>query len=797
MERRSYSYRLKSHPERLLVDHLSESARTAEDLISSLILDVDMDKKILAKVAYIIGFTHDLGKATPYFQRYINAADSKEKERLKSDPRTHHSSLSALFTYYLIKRLVENESLLKDEGYYQYLPLFSFIAVRRHHGSLNNLYDEILKCLEDNLDLLREQLVSLNEEFEQILSVIDGEKVDLDLNVIRQKLKDEKRRIKRLAKAKDIKLYLLFQLLYSALLNADKKDAIGVSIQDRRNIDADLIDRYKAVKFNDTPKSKINAVREEIYQEVIKKVSRVDLKKRVYSINVPTGLGKTITSVSFALKLRQRIACERGFVPRVIYCLPFLSIIDQNYSVIEDAFLKVLGKSPESSLLLKHHHLSEVTFYGSHEEHSQEESLFLIEGWSSEIIVTTFIQFFHSLISNKNRMIRKFPQMANSIIILDEIQSIPCQYWQLVKRLFLEFAACFDTYFIFITATKPLIFEDNEIEELVEDRKSYFNRLDRVRLISNIDKPISLDEFKTIIFDDITNFKKDSFLVVVNTINSSLNIYKFFESLKEEGKIAETNLYYLSTNIIPKYRLKRLEEIKKDKKRKIIISTQLVEAGVDLDVDRVFRDFGPLDSINQVAGRCNRNSFRAKKGIVKIFVLKDERKEFYKYIYGTKDLTIFKTRKLLKERNELSEKNFLDLIENYYKELSQAKSDDEAKQLVEFIERMDIETASARFKLIEEGYPTKELFVEIDDEAKDVWQDFLKVREIKDAFIRRAEFLKIKKSFYDHCISVASKRVAENEFEDTGIVYISQTQIESSYDEITGYKREQETIAII
>ncbi|MCD5390972.1 CRISPR-associated helicase Cas3' [candidate division NPL-UPA2 bacterium] len=799
MERGSYSYRLKSHPERLLIDHLLESAKTAEGLISSLSFNLGLDKKVLAKVAYIIGFTHDLGKATTYFQIYINASDLKEKESLKNDPKTHHSLLSALFTYHLTKRFLVDEGLLDDDGYYQYLPIFSFMAVRRHHGNLDNLYDEILQCLENDLiNLLKEQLASLDEEFERILSILERPKVNLDPNAILQELRrDEKRRIKSLNKLKDIRPYLLFQLLYSSLLNADKKDAIGVNIQDRININSNLIDHYKEIKFRDTPTSKINAVREEIYSKVIKKVLHVDLKRRVYSINVPTGLGKTLTSISFALRLRKRIACEKGFVPRIIYCLPFLSIIDQNYSVIEDAFLKLIGKRPGSSLLLKHHHLSEVTYYGNQGEYSQEESLFLIEGWSSEIIVTTFIQLFHSLISNQNRMIRKFPQIVNSIIILDEVQSIPYQYWHLVRRLFLEFASIFDTYFIFITATKPLIFEEDEIEELIEGRSSYFNILDRVELISRLENPILLDEFKSIVFDDITSFKEDSFLVVLNTINSSLQIYKFLESLKEEGALVDTNLYYLSTNIIPKHRLMRLEEIKKDKSRKIIVSTQLVEAGVDLDVDRVFRDFGPLDSINQVAGRCNRNSSKDKKGIVKVFILKDERKEFYKYIYRANDLALFKTRRLLKEGDELSEKDFLELIENYYRNLGQAKSDDEVKRLVELLERMDVKTASSRFKLIEEGYPTKDLFIEIDAEAKEVWQRFLEIGGIKDAFTRRSEFLKIKKVFCDHCISVASNRVAENEFEDTGIIHISYAQIEGSYDESTGYKREQEAIAII
>jgi len=105
----------------------------------------------------------------------------------------------------------------------------------------------------------------------------------------------------------------------------------------------------------------------------------------------------------------------------------------------------------------------------------------------------------------------------------------------------------------------------------------------------------TLDEYKTLLLDDILRYKKDDFLIVMNTIRTSIEIYSFIkEELKDEAEI-----YYLSTNIIPKERLDRIKKIKESKNRKIIVSTQMIEAGVDIDIDRVYRDFGPMDSINR------------------------------------------------------------------------------------------------------------------------------------------------------------------------------------------------------
>jgi len=150
---------------------------------------------------------------------------------------------------------------------------------------------------------------------------------------------------------------------------------------------------------------------------------------------------------------------------------------------------------------------------------------------------------------------------------------------------------------------------------------------------------LTLEEFKVLLEKDITGNPEKDFLIVLNTISAANDVYNFVKGLE----LVNTENFYLSTNVIPKERLERIRKIKGPsekreaneslRKRKVIVSTQLIEAGVDIDADMVYRDFAPMDSINQVAGRCNRNSAKADKGTVSIFILKDDRKEFYKYIY--------------------------------------------------------------------------------------------------------------------------------------------------------------------
>ena len=818
---------LKSHPDKLLKEHLFNVGKYCRETLSTKKLNIEkyIDFDTLQDVAYLIGVTHDFGKATSYFQDYITEKDETKKAKLKNKPETHHGFISSIFTYYAIREYLQTKNLL-DKNYYEDLPIISFLVVKRHHGNLQNADDEVIDFDENKQEILEKQIKSI--DFDEVKKIYNRFSIfNVDLENIRMKFertyecKDFRRNIgkpgveiiikkylelmkefegaKKLientSKGQTLFYYFTTLVLYSILLDADKTDAADLEEIKRIDINENIVDEYKELKFSgkEDKNKKINDMRNAIYVEVQSNVELIDLDKdKILSLNVPTGTGKTLTALSFALKLRKRIESERGYKPRVIYSLPFLSIIDQNFAVFEDVFERVNKQKPTSDILLKHHHLSDVVYTRKEDEFENVDKdigkdLLLIEGWNSEIVVTTFIQFFYSLISNRNRAIRKVHNITNSIVILDEVQAIPHKYWLLLNKTMIFFAEQFNTHFILITATQPLLFDETkeEISPLVENKRKYFNSLNRVKLITNLE-PVCLDDFKEILKKDLMQNADKDVLVVLNTIRSSKDIYDFVTGLN----IRNVELYYLSTNIIPKERLIRIKKIKeKSATRSIIVSTQLIEAGVDIDADIVYRDFAPLDSINQVSGRCNRN-FGDKQGIVKLFILREDKdgRAYYPHtIYGS--FIISKTKEVFKEidKNEIEEMEFLKLNENYFEKVNIGKSEDESNSILEKVEELKFSELSD-FKLIEKDYPEVDVFIELDDNAKRIWQKYKEIKSIDDLRERKKRFWGIKKEFYEYVISV-DKKYAKG-FREGEIGHVSQEELKNYYDPDTGFKRD-------
>ena len=804
----SFSYKLKSRPGQLLIDHLANTSAYCSEKIRNTAFSFNhtMDADIVSDVAGLIGFTHDLGKATRFFQNYISEADDNKQHSLRNDKRTHHGLLSSLFTYRIVRDYIDHKNFT-DLHLYGFLPIISFLIVKKHHGNPINLKDEIIsidpKNAPEKLCVIKEQLESIDsEEFDRILKKCPNEEISLSRfnreveTLMAETICREENKKRRKFLKKNLDIYFLFQFLYSALLAADKSDAAGIELScESISLPSDLVDRYKVKKFADKQADNlINPIRDEIYKTVCASADLININDKILSINVPTGTGKTLTGLSFALKLRERLNAENGFMPKIIYCLPFLSVIEQNFNVFEDVFDVTFNRKPNSREMLKHHHLAEMTYQDNlnEEEFPSGISRLLIEGWESEIVVTTFMQLFHTLISSRNRMVRKFNAMTNAIIILDEIQTVPCKYWHLIRSVFIRFSEIFNTRFILMTATKPLIFKHSEIKELVppEKKNNYIVQLDRISFFNKSDEEIDLCGFIEILKNDIVAYPEDDFLIVLNTINASIDVYNKLESFIEDKKYKDLKMYYLSTNIIPKHRLERIEGeegIKHAKCRKIIVSTQLVEAGVDIDVDRVYRDYAPFDSINQVAGRCNRNfSENRKKGVVTLFRLKNG-KAYYRYIYSNRDQSIFYTKDILAGKEKLSEEQFLKLGDEYFKKMAEDVYDI-STDLIEHLCKLNFEEIN-EFKLIDAQYPTGDLFIEIDDDASRIWKDYIKVLEESDSIKRNDMLCGIKRELYNHIISVPIKHLTHQSDRKSTIVFINKEQIDTIYDSDTGFIR--------
>jgi CRISPR-associated endonuclease/helicase Cas3 len=793
---------LYSHPGKKLRDHLTAVATYCESTHQSANPDFSSlgytNEKLLI-FSRTLGLCHDFGKATTYFQKYL-LSDENEKKRLKLKVKeTQHGHISAIFTYHCLKEILKTT----PDSDNTLLPFIGYVLVRHHHGDLKNFCEETTvlrgqgKYAKD-IEILKNQSIDLKKGIsslqacyrelipENILSSFFSDFEGIQKSIITDgKLFNLKPKLEKISDDTIMEIFTLFY--YSLLLAGDKLDAAELSPNKKqKELRSDLVDRYREESGYANPSTLINRIRNEIYVDVISKVQKIDLNKRIYSLNVPTGTGKTLTAVSFALKLRERISRETKENSHIIYCLPFLSIIDQNYDVIESLFLSTYGDHIPSDILLKHHHLADITYTTDDDDYEENAARLLIEGWHSEFIITTFVQFFHTIISNRNSAVRKYHTLANAIVILDEVQSIPHEYWLLFHDIIQTLTKCLKMHVIFVTATQPLIFDEQkeEIIELASNKNIYFSQLDRVNLTFN-KNPRTLQEFIEEICTRISTESKKSFLIVLNTINTAKETYTKVSSFNEPN----TEYLFLSTHIIPKERLERIRKIRDptNNKRKIIVSTQLVEAGVDIDVDIVYRDMAPLDSINQVAGRCNRNdrlNSSVEHGEVQIATLIDNGKKYCSYIYS--QFLLDKTQNVLEGKTVINEQQFLELNNHYFRLVEESHSNDSAKKcldLIRFLKYADLQEA---FQLIKNDYSKIDVFIECDDVAHQLWNNFIDIKS-KSFRERGGDFLKIKKEFLEHVISVP-KNKAQNLFrEDVGIGYISCEELKKWYNPETGF----------
>ena len=744
-----------SHPDKLLIDHLKEVAFICKNNIEDKKYNLGanyFNHSIITDLAYIAGAMHDIGKATYFFQDYIRNPE-KETTSLKN-----HALISSLFAKEVVIKYLCKKQINEVDN--KLLSLFVFTTVKRHHGNLQNFSDELIIKNElvknliiqvENIDEIEVQKIidELLNEFEIQYQWSDFKKY-IQKKEFEEELKNFEIEFFTLGEYDDIKpekkaiLFYIHQLLYSSLLFADKSDVI-LSKEIRPSSEKkynNLVEKYRQNKGFNNPETEIDNLKNEAYSSTIKNVNKVfSPENHLYSITLPTGLGKTILSFSVAEEINKLLPDLNS---KTIISIPFTSIIDQNFTVYDEIL-----EHPDSQGLLKHHHLAEPEYKLNENTLDFNKSHFLIETWQSNVIVTTFVQILESIFTNDKSKIMKLVNLTNSVIVLDEIQSIPYNLWELIRVAFQTLGNKFNCYFILMSATQPLIFEpEKEIKELVPNHKKYFEYFNRTKLI-NIENEISFEEFTDIVCDYINRNQQNDILVILNTKKFCLECFeKIIYNIPEE----KADIYYLSTLITPFERKQIIERIKDNNsdKQKIIISTQLIEAGVDISVDTVFRTFAPLDSIIQSAGRSNR--YNEKMSISEVYLYRiSELKTATGLIYGP-DL-ILKTKNIFQGISEINENKYLSLIENYFQEVkiqSENVSSTELKALL----NLDFKKLG-EFKYIEDR-KTESIFIQINTEAKNIWDKYEKIYSNNElsVFDKREQFAKIKSQFYDFVINI-------------------------------------------
>ena len=510
------------------------------------------------------GQMHDFGKYSDAFQKYIRGNGDKAP----------HAKWGALHA--------KNNRLINIA-----------IAIYGHHAGLANR-DEMFETLNlqnlTYLDAIKQN--SINDHFQIPLCSNDS------FNRIETVTEKE----------------LFVRLLFSALVDADSLDTERhfrekeYESRPCKQLSVDELLSALNVKLQSFKQnSELNKLRTEVrlYAQML-----APMPQGCFSMTLPTGMGKTLCSINWAL----HHAKAHTNIKRIIVVLPFISIIDQTASELKQVF-------KEQDIVLEHH--SNIILEGNDkaEDILKDSKLLATENWDYPIIVTTAVQFFESLFSNKRSKCRKIHNIQDSVVIFDEIQTLPMNLAECTMRMLNDMVHLCRCSFLFCTATQPDFqtrrdFKGiDKITPLVKDASSVFNATKRVDYIP-------IENYEALSVDEVAEKvikQNTSVLIVCNTKKKALALY---ESLKSKTSIS---VLHLSTNMCQHHRLttiNRVRQMLQNGEHLILCSTQLIEAGVDLDFPVVFRELAPLESIIQSAGRCNREG-RQKLGRVYLFQLSD------------------------------------------------------------------------------------------------------------------------------------------------------------------------------
>jgi len=562
MENQYYAHSLKGRSKsewQPLEEHLRNVAKSAEKYAA---------KFQSADWGWNAGWLHDLGKAAEEFQAYLlrsNGLDDSEYDEAVHC-RVNHSSAGAVFAIETFGNIIGRALAYLSAG---------------HHAGLPDYYSSVTG---------RSALTFRLEEGKQNLSRIRSTADEFG--------KQLHYAAKPPAFVKSNNFHLWVRMLFSCLVDADFLDTENFMDNGGNRVRGGypnlaelkpLFDRHMRKMTDAAPDTPVNAARKEVLA-ACKNAARQ--KHGLFSLTVPTGGGKTLSSMAFALDH----ALQHG-KGRIIYVIPYTSIIEQTAKILSDIF--------GAENVVEHHSNLDP-------EKETQRSRLASENWDAPIIVTTNVQFFESLYAARPSRCRKLHNIVNSVVILDEAQLLPPELLDPCVDVINQLTKHYDVSLVLATATQPALPRLEEPREIIVDPRALYERLKRIELIFPTDPntPGNWEEIAKRLR------QHDQVLCVVNTRRDCYDLYK----LMPEGTI------HLSALMCGEHRTEKIREIRQRLKLRLpvrVISTQLVEAGVDIDFPVVYRALSGLDSIAQAGGRCNREgklNADGKLGEVHVFV---------------------------------------------------------------------------------------------------------------------------------------------------------------------------------
>jgi CRISPR-associated endonuclease/helicase Cas3 len=659
---------LLSHPDILLFDHLRDVAERASRLILQLNphMNLAISCEDLARAAFIAGCTHDFGKAKRQFQEYIRGGKGKDKD---------HAAISSVFTF-----LVASDVFKKKPQPTRLLPFVCAYAVNRHHGLLCNPEEAFEEAsIEHQIAIARNSIDPQVWDFEFTCRSLDltvrfseyrKKFEDIQATEITEYFQKFSNRLRQAAEqdgAREswlVDLYFALLLVVSSLTEADVACVIQApEPRPASRLDSSMVRGY-AFKQPTASKS-FQQLRERAWEKIQEGIRD---PQAAFRLTLPTGLGKTLMGLYLAGVMQDKNT------PRlVVYALPYLSIIEQTVDVAR----KVFDKTDVS--VIQHHSLS-FPDTRSDEEPNFEKARFSLEDWDADLVVTTFDQLFYSFLSQDRSFIRRFFRLPGSVFLLDEVQTIPARLIPVVETFLEKLRDKLRTKIIYMTATHPPFLQS--IVSIVKDEERYFKSLQRTRLrLDYLRDPVAFKDYLSSLDDWLLERKGRKILLVANTIRSARDLFAHLSKLKSnESKFNELHLFLLSGSVVPIERLQRIKKIRKLVEENpeawiCVVSTQCVEAGVDLDMDEAVRDFAPWDSIMQICGRVNRFGKRSRADVwIYRWVDDSTNREFHSYIYDSVFTNV--TLDVLADCQTIGEEDYYNIQKKYVQELEQRLSKD-------------------------------------------------------------------------------------------------------------------------
>ena len=581
----------------ILRDHLSEVAELAEKFIKEA-------NPHLAESSRWAGLLHDLGKYRPQFQEYLLS-----EGKIESSFENHHAVYGAALAFLLAQKS-------KSQAWFAVA-----FAIAAHHAGLHNAKGEN--------GSLTGLVKNPNYKVFEDSTILESLRFKFESEIADTKIPDNLSNPEFIG-ADKLKMEVATRIMFSSLVDADFLDTEKHYQNGRERellkLESNLLqvlltklEAARQVKVGEARAKNADetliAIRNSIYENCLRQASE---PPGFFSLTVPTGGAKTLAAMAFALK-----HALRHNLRRVIVVIPYLSIIEQNAKDYREIFGEGIVIENHSSVVIKSEDQA-----GDFDEKRNPLAL-AAENWDAPVIVTTSVQFIESLFSHKPSRCRKLHNITNSVVIFDEIQTLPAKLLEPLFSVWREMRDNYSVSFVFSTATQPAFrknetnfkngFSENEMREITDDTDEIFKSLNRVEYdFENFQKPLTWREVAA----EITG--EPQILCVVNTRKHAFELWNEINTQKNENSFsgfADSSTFHLSSAMCAEHRLEVIGAIKgklKNGEECRVASTQLIEAGVDLDFPILFRAAAPLDSIVQAAGRCNREG-RLAKGRVRIF----------------------------------------------------------------------------------------------------------------------------------------------------------------------------------